>query len=109
MAPSATTTPEQYAPIILKKESLKQTRNGHDDDQDTKNFIQRTLKERIAGIDPHDCAAGEEDAFFVADLGKVYRQHLRWKMNLKRVKPHYGVYRLVYSHERNLTRNSRQM
>jgi ornithine decarboxylase len=33
---------------------------------------------------------GEEDAFFVADLGEVYRQHLRWKKNLGRVKPHYG-------------------
>jgi ornithine decarboxylase len=26
----------------------------------------------------------------VADLGDVYRQHLRWKLNLPRVKPFYG-------------------
>jgi hypothetical protein len=26
----------------------------------------------------------------VADLGEVYRQHLRWKRNLPRVKPFYG-------------------
>ena len=32
----------------------------------------------------------DEDAFFVADLGEVYRQHLRWKRNLPRVKPFYG-------------------
>ena len=102
MAPSATTITEQYAPIILKKESLKLSRNGHDDDRHKKNVVQRTLKEHIAGIDPHDCDAGEEDAFFVADLGEVYRQHLRWKMNLKRVKPHYGGYYLPGSHERRL-------
>jgi ornithine decarboxylase len=27
----------------------------------------------------------------VADLGEVYRQHLRWKLNLPRVKPFYGT------------------
>jgi hypothetical protein len=26
----------------------------------------------------------------VADLGEVYRQHLRWKRNLPRIKPFYG-------------------
>jgi hypothetical protein len=26
----------------------------------------------------------------VADMGEIYRQHLRWKMNLGRVKPFYG-------------------
>lgn len=49
------------------------------------------LNKRIESIDTDDCEAGEEDAFFVADMGEVYRQHLRWKMNLKRVKPHYGM------------------
>lgn len=30
-------------------------------------------------------------AFFVADLGEVYRQHVRWQHNLPRVIPHYAV------------------
>lgn len=30
-------------------------------------------------------------AFFVADLGEVYRQHLRWMEHLPRVIPHYAV------------------
>lgn len=49
-----------------------------------------TLGRRVKGIDTDICEAGEEDAFFVADMGEVYRQHLRWKLLLNRVKPHYG-------------------
>ena len=49
-----------------------------------------TFRNRVEGIDHDQCDAGDEDAFFVADLGEIYRQHIRWKMNLKRVKPFYG-------------------
>src|SRR6185369_10355709 len=31
-----------------------------------------------------------ENAFFVADLGEVQRQHSRWKDLLPRVEPYYG-------------------
>ena len=54
------------------------------------DMIMKTMQERVNGIDEDTCEPNEEDAFFVADLGEVYRQHLRWKMNLKRIKPHYG-------------------
>jgi ornithine decarboxylase len=57
----------------------------------SKALVQRVLKERIAQVDTDTCEPGEEDAFYVADLGEVYRQHLRWKMNLARVKPFYGM------------------
>ena len=56
----------------------------------SEGLVKNALKERINVIDTDTCEAGEEDAFFVADMGDVFRQHLRWKMNLKRVKPHYG-------------------
>jgi ornithine decarboxylase len=56
----------------------------------SKALIQKVLKEQIARINVDTCEPGEEDAFYVADLGEVYRQHLRWKMNLHRVKPFYG-------------------
>ena len=58
--------------------------------QSSEGLIKDALKERINSVDTDTCEAGDEDAFFVADMGDVYRQHLRWKMNLKRVKPHYG-------------------
>lgn len=56
----------------------------------SKALIQKVLKEQIARINLDTCEPGEEDAFYVADLGEVYRQHLRWKLNLARVKPFYG-------------------
>jgi ornithine decarboxylase len=39
-------------------------------------------------------AANEPDAekaFFVADLGQVYKQHLRWKKALPGIQPFYGL------------------
>ncbi|KAK4460685.1 putative ornithine decarboxylase [Cladorrhinum samala] len=56
-----------------------------------KQLIGDALRERVESIDHENCEAGEEDTFFVADLGEVYRQHLRWKLNLPRVKPFYAV------------------
>ncbi|KAL1895784.1 Ornithine decarboxylase [Ceratocystis pirilliformis] len=56
-----------------------------------KQLINAALTERISRINPESCEPGDEDAFFVADLGEVYRQHMRWKRNLPRVKPFYAV------------------
>lgn len=97
MAPSATTITETYASIILNKESLIPKHSYQDGTKKGKELVHHTLRERIKGIDPNTCEAGEEDTFFVGDMGEVYRQHLRWKMNLKRVKPHYGMYLLQLS------------
>jgi len=56
-----------------------------------KELIDDALRDRVENIDHEICDPGEEDTFFVADLGEVYRQHLRWKLNLPRVKPFYAV------------------
>ena len=58
-------------------------------------LIGQAFKQRIDDIDDDTCDVGGEDAFFVADLGEVYRQHLRWKVNLNRVQPHYGMLMLA--------------
>ena len=91
MEPSATTIIEQYAPTILSLNGKSVDENGYSDPGNGKITMKDALKKRIEKIDTDACEAGEEDAFFVADMGEVYRQHLRWKMNLKRVKPHYGM------------------
>ncbi|KAK4043493.1 pyridoxal-dependent decarboxylase [Parachaetomium inaequale] len=71
--------------------------HGHHDHHDgrklnsAKQLIGDALRERVENIDHEFCEPGEEDTFFVADLGEVYRQHLRWKLNLPRVKPFYAV------------------
>ncbi|BGO88471.1 hypothetical protein NBRC10512_003015 [Rhodotorula toruloides] len=43
-------------------------------------------------IDMDDCEAHGENAFFVADLAEVYRQHVRWMRELgHRVQPFFAV------------------
>ncbi|CAO1596453.1 Ornithine decarboxylase [Xanthoria calcicola] len=87
-----TTITEDYATInSLDRELFVGHSQVRDGLQDGKLLIHDTLKRRIEEIDTDGCRPGEEDAFFVADMGEVYRQHLRWKLNLKRVKPHYAV------------------
>ena len=54
-------------------------------------MIFHALKSHVESIDPDKCEAGGEDAFFVADLGEIYRQHMRWKVNLPRIEPYYGM------------------
>lgn len=98
MAPSAITATEQQASIILDRaESLRADGHGCDVVKKSKELVQHALNERIRGIDADTCPAGEEDAFFVADLGAIYRQQLRWKKNLPRVKPHYGTWGVLDS------------
>ena len=55
-----------------------------------KDLVLDVLKKRAAEVNIDSCGPGEEDAFYVADMGEIYRQHLRWKMQLGRVKPFYG-------------------
>ena len=98
MAPSAVNAYPEYAPLSAESGyDLKPTTSyesssesaGNDGGKKTKKIIGAALQKHIQGINPHDCEAGEEDAFFVADMGDVYRQHQRWKKNLQRITPHY--------------------
>ncbi|KAL2815574.1 pyridoxal-dependent decarboxylase [Aspergillus cavernicola] len=71
-------------------------RNNGDDDVSqprlaAKDLVLNVLNKRAAEVDTDQCAPGGEDAFYVADMGEVYRQHLRWKMNLSRVRPFFAV------------------
>lgn len=93
MAPSATTTTQEYASIDLNEKSSSVNHSSNCGKEYGKHLTKDVLKERVNRIDTDVCDAGEEDAFFVADMGDVYRQHLRWKINLKRIKPHYGELR----------------
>jgi ornithine decarboxylase len=93
MAPSAIVT-HQEETINFDKVNFIDTHHGdHESDAtglSAKALVQKVLKEQIARIDTDTCEPGEEDAFYVADMGEVYRQHSRWKLNLARVKPFYG-------------------
>ena len=94
MAPSAILTYHEETTNFDKVNFIDNHHGDHESDATglaSKSLVQKVLKERIAQIDVDTCEPGEEDAFYVADMGEVYRQHLRWKMNLGRVKPFYGM------------------
>lgn len=99
MAPSAiTAVEEQYTSLNLKTvNSVSDYSDGeetcYDGVKTAKELIGAALQKRVKRVDPDTCEPGEEDTFFVADVGEVYRQHQRWKKNLKRVTPHYGEQR----------------
>lgn len=81
---------------VFPTNSVKEKHGDHEDTSahghvSPKDLIGAALRERVENIDQDYCEPGEEDTFFVADLGEVYRQHLRWKKNLPRVKPFYAV------------------
>ena len=98
MAPSALALQKEFdaTSLYVKKDlgkSFAVTELDHyASNNQSKALIGEALEKRIQSIDPDTCDAGEEDSFFVADLGEVYRQHLRWKRTLPRVKPHYGEF-----------------
>ena len=94
MAPSAIFTHHEETINFDKVNFIDNHHGDHESDATglaSKSLVQKVLKEQIARIDIDTCEPGEEDAFYVADMGEVYRQHLRWKMNLGRVKPFYGM------------------
>ncbi|KIX00407.1 uncharacterized protein Z518_10546 [Rhinocladiella mackenziei CBS 650.93] len=97
MAPSAIAIDEKETTILNdSKVNYIDIDHNHGVESDVTGFaskalIQKVLKEQIARINVDTCEPGEEDAFYVADLGEVYRQHLRWKLNLGRIKPFYAV------------------
>ncbi|KAI9804061.1 MAG: Ornithine decarboxylase [Phylliscum demangeonii] len=97
MAPSAIRILEPISTLALDDVSAiksllvdGESRTGHGGHH-LPPLVLQMMKNRIEKVDHNVCDAGEEDAFFVADLGQVYRQHLRWKTHLKRVKPFYAV------------------
>ncbi|KAH8908934.1 ornithine decarboxylase [Coniochaeta sp. PMI_546] len=84
---------KETAKVFLENNNNKAYYGGNGGHRETlpQRLIGNALRERVENIDHESCDAGDEDTFFVADLGEVYRQHLRWKLNLPRVKPFYAV------------------
>lgn len=97
MAPTACVSPAEECTIKndVSRDHFAVLNHGGDDLLQSrltaKDLVLQILKKRAAEVDVDNCSPGEEDAFYVADMGEVYRQHMRWKMNLGRVKPFYAV------------------
>jgi ornithine decarboxylase len=105
MAPTACVSPAELCTIKndFRRDHSALVNHGGDDvlqsQLTAKDLVLQILKKRAAEVDVDNCGPGEEDAFYVADMGEVYRQHMRWKMNLSRVKPFYGkTFRYISMH-----------
>ncbi len=93
MAPYAITVTEPNPSLTsIHSISEKTSYLEHNGAITPKGLIGNALRKRVESIDHDVCEPGDEDSFFVADLGEVYRQHMRWKLNLPRVKPFYGIF-----------------
>lgn len=97
MAPTACVTPAEICTIkndLIGRDHLDLVTDRGDhllqSGLTAKELVLDVLKKRAAEVNTDGCGAGEEDPFYVADMGEVYRQHMRWKMNLGRVKPFFG-------------------
>ena len=94
MAPIAIDLSPDYAPWSAKTnyfDNKSTEEHGQDGVKLAKEMIGAALQKHVQAVNTDDCEAGDEDAFFVADLGDVYRQHLRWKKHLGRIIPHFAV------------------
>lgn len=57
----------------------------------SKKLVGQALISEVENIDHDICEAGEEDSFFVADLGDVARSYRLWQEKLPMVQAHYAV------------------
>lgn len=53
--------------------------------------IYNALKKRVDDINNETCEPGEENSFFVCDLGEIERLYANWWKELPRVQPFYAV------------------
>jgi ornithine decarboxylase len=99
----ATALTETFNPVDITKHQLLKKRlsvseHHHGALTAPQQLIGDALRARVQSVDHEFCEPGDEDTFFVADLGEVYRQHMRWKLNLPRVKPFYGRFSIWDEH-----------
>ncbi|KAI8368735.1 ornithine decarboxylase [Blakeslea trispora] len=53
--------------------------------------IREVIQDKLESISSQKWETDQENAFFVGDLGEVFRQHLRWKSLLPRIEPFFAV------------------
>ncbi|CDO92136.1 unnamed protein product [Kluyveromyces dobzhanskii CBS 2104] len=87
LAPSSILQGVSYNPIA-ELSSKQQAELPHEQSHEK---IFRALKEKVDTINHETCDAGDENSFFVCDLGEVARLKHYWAKLLPRVTPFYAV------------------
>lgn len=81
----------EFNPEPPKAVSVSQSRALSANSNESKRLVGDALSSEVENIDHDLCEAGEEDSFFVADLGEVARSYRLWTENLPMVQAHYAV------------------
>ena len=58
--------------------------------QDSEQMFWSAVNNRVQSIHLDNCKPGEDESFFVADLGEVYRRDVNWKKHLGSIAAFYG-------------------
>ncbi|ORZ00431.1 pyridoxal-dependent decarboxylase [Syncephalastrum racemosum] len=53
--------------------------------------VKEVMRRHLDAMAAHKWESDQENAFFVCDIGEVYRQHLRWKRLLPRITPYFAI------------------
>lgn len=81
----------EFNPEPPKAVSLDKPRAGLEISNLSKHLVGEAMISEVDSIDHDLCDAGEEDSFFVADLGDVARSYRLWQERLPTVQAHYAV------------------
>lgn len=84
----------EFIPESPKALGVENGQNGQSilaDSNLSKKLVVETLIAEVEKIDHDVCDAGDEDSFFVVDLGDVVRSFYLWKEQLPMVQAHYAV------------------
>lgn len=82
---------ETYQELLKKSPHYEVVLSTSSGASDSRSLINEALINRTSDIDHESCDAGEEDSFFVCDLGEVSRSLDLWKQKLPQVQPFYAV------------------
>lgn len=81
----------EFNPEPPKAVSVGKPRVSSANSNFSKHIVGEKMISEIENIDHDLCDAGEEDSFFVADLGDVARSYRLWTERLPTVQAHYAV------------------
>ncbi|QLG71632.1 hypothetical protein HG535_0B06780 [Zygotorulaspora mrakii] len=76
---------------ITVSEQSEHVRNNDASHEQAHKLIFESLKRRIEAINGETCEPGDENSFFICDIGEVERLHRNWCEQLPRVQPFYAV------------------
>ncbi|KAI9482630.1 ornithine decarboxylase [Zychaea mexicana] len=78
-------------PLSLKQQQHQQQQLNADLPVIHNLPVHDVIQQKVDSISALKWESDQEDAFFVADIGEVYRQHLRWKSQLPRIEPFFAI------------------